>query len=227
MRLEDGAEVVHGISDCGCTGQPAQASAACWSAVEVVVGAWVGFNGGESLSAPVAISETVAGAGSALPSDAGCAPNRTRSPEHCGTSTCACVHRLVDRKPAARHPARSTRRMRKHHWRSGGALLTLGRVWATGQAGFVPLSCGTGVTSAQSWRCWQTCPRARRRSPPPSLAGAPGCWHFPTCAPWRTGAQEVVRCTVGCGALAHRATGCGSWVAAGLGKEQSSESHPS
>ena len=50
MRLEDGAEVVHGISDCGCTGQPAQASAACWSAVEVVVGEWVGFDGGESLS---------------------------------------------------------------------------------------------------------------------------------------------------------------------------------
>jgi len=91
------------------------------------VGEWVGFNGGESLSAPVAISETVAGAGSALPSDAGCAPNRTRSPEHCGTSTCACVHRLVDRKPAARHPARSTHRVHKHHWRSGGAQLPLGR----------------------------------------------------------------------------------------------------
>jgi len=29
MRLADGAQVVHGIFDCGRTGQPAQASAAC------------------------------------------------------------------------------------------------------------------------------------------------------------------------------------------------------
>jgi len=150
-----------------------------------------------------------------------------RGPGHCGTRTCACTHRPIDRKPAARHPARSTRRVRKRHWRSGGAATGTRACRRQGRPGLCPSFCGTGVTSAQSWRSWQMCPPACRRSPPPSRAGALGRRHSPTYTPWRTGAQQVVRCTVG---VARWHTGrrvAGLRVAAGRGKEQSSESRPS